>query len=72
MPKPRKAVRPIEKTINLPETLVVQVDLILWSELEQRVPHGAWARYVQNLIEADIACRALLQENSRKMMQGAA
>jgi hypothetical protein len=57
MPRPPKAIRPVEKTVNLPQDLVAQVDLILWSELEQRVPHGAWARYVESLIRDDIQRR---------------
>lgn len=57
MPRPSKAIRPVEKTINLPEDLVAKVDLILWSVLEEKVPHGAWARYVQGLIESDLERR---------------
>lgn len=58
MPRPPKAVRPIEKKINLPEDIVTKVDLILWSDLESRVPHGAWSRYTLNLIERDLKERA--------------
>lgn len=70
MPRPAKVDRPVEKSISLPETLVVQVDLILWSELEQRVPHGAWAKYVARLIEEDLQKLAHLQESARKLMEG--
>lgn len=50
MPRPKRTIRPIEKTISLPETLVAQVELALWSELEQKVPFGAWSRLVEQLL----------------------
>ena len=58
MGRPRKAVRPIEKTISLPEDLVASVDLELFSQLEGKVPFGAWQRYLERLIRADLALRA--------------
>lgn len=58
MPKPRRAIRPVEKTISLPQDLVVKVDLLLFSDLEGKVPHGAWAGYIKGLIEADLEKRA--------------
>lgn len=57
MPRPRKAIRPLEKTVNIPSDLAAKVDLLLYSETEERVPHGAWAKYITSLIEADIARR---------------
>ena len=54
MPRPRKAIRPVEKNISLPQDLVLRVDLKLWSELEGKVPFGAWQRYVEGLIRADL------------------
>jgi len=54
MARPRKAVRPLEKTISLPEDLAVRVDLKLFSELEGRVPHGRWSKYVEELIRVDL------------------
>lgn len=47
MPKPKRAIRPVEKTVSLPEDLVARVDLTLFSEVEGKVPHGAWARFVE-------------------------
>lgn len=58
MARPRKAVRPVEKNISLPEDLVARVDLELWSELEGKVPFGAWQRYLERLIREDLARRA--------------
>ena len=57
MPRPRKAIRPIEKNISLPEDIVARVDLELFSEVEGKVPFGAWQRYIEGLIRADLARR---------------
>lgn len=50
MPRPKRVLRPVYKNISLPENLVAQVELSLWSELEQRVPFGAWSGLVQQLL----------------------
>lgn len=50
MPKPRKIDRPVEKSINLPQSLCAQVDLLLYSELEGRVPFAAWKTLVETLL----------------------
>lgn len=57
MPRPRKAVRPVEKNISLPEDLVARVDLELYSDLEGKVPFGAWKKYVEGLIREDLRKR---------------
>lgn len=57
MPRHPKADKPVEKTINIPTSVCTKVDLILFSELEMRVPHGAWSRYICNLIDQDLARR---------------
>jgi len=62
MAKPRLTIRPIEKTISIPETLVAQVDIHLYSQLEGRVPHGAWSRYIKRLIERDMEDQQLDRE----------
>lgn len=51
MARPRKTDRPVEKTLCLPTSLVARVDLELMSELEQKVPFGAWQAFVIRLIE---------------------
>ena len=58
MARPRKTDRPIEKNISLPQSVVVRVELELFSELEGKVPFGAWQRYIVRLIEADLAKRS--------------
>ena len=55
---------PVEKNISLPEDLVARVDLELFSELEGKVPFGAWQRYVEGLIRADLERRAQGKEVS--------
>lgn len=50
MPRPRKAVRSIEKNISIPEDLVTRVELELWSELEGKVPFGAWQGLITKLL----------------------
>lgn len=50
MPAPRKVDRPVKKQLCLPESLVTQVDLALWSELEGRTPKGEWSGLVAGLL----------------------
>jgi hypothetical protein len=69
MARPRKAVRPIEKNISIPEDLVCKVDLRLFSELEGRVPHGAWSRYISGLIRADLSEGEQLRAELQEMQQ---
>jgi hypothetical protein len=57
MARPRKTDRPVEKNISLPQSVVVRVELELFSELEGKVPFGAWQRYIVRLVEADLARR---------------
>lgn len=54
MPRPRKADRPTSLNIHLPETLRAKLDLHLFSLLEERVPQGAYQRFIVPLIEAEL------------------
>jgi hypothetical protein len=54
MARPKLAIRPVEKTISIPESLVAQVELELYSPLEGKVPHGAWSRYIKSLLQRDL------------------
>jgi hypothetical protein len=65
MPKPPRADRPIEKTLSLPTSIVAKVDLLLLSEVEMKVPHGAWRDYVVALIEQDLQRRAAHVQQQR-------
>ena len=57
MARPKKTDRPVEKNISLPQSVVVRVELELFSELEGKVPFGAWQRYIVRLVEADLSKR---------------
>lgn len=66
MARPRKAIRPVEKTISFPEDIVLRVELELFSEVEGKVPFGAWQRYLVGLITEDLNRRAATtKENSQ-------
>lgn len=71
MGRPKLADRPIEKTICLPQSLATKVDLLLYSKLEQRVPHGAWARYIKGLVEKDLERRAAGAAKQQQESMGA-
>jgi hypothetical protein len=60
MPKPKNPIPSIQKNLSLPLDLVAKVDLELYSPLEGRVPHSAWARYVSQLIREDLRRREKL------------
>jgi len=55
MARPKRVERSIQKTISFPEELVGRVDLLLFSEVEQKVPFGAWQAYLVRLIKQDLA-----------------
>ena len=50
MPRPRKTLRPISKNIHLPEDIVLQTELFLYSEIEGKVPYGAWQGLIEKLL----------------------
>jgi len=51
MPRPARTDRPVSKHLHLPESLAGKVELLLFSELEGKVPHGAWQAFICRLIE---------------------
>lgn len=55
MPRPRNAIKSIEKNISIPEDLVARVELELWSELEGKVPFGAWKELIVGLLREHFA-----------------
>ncbi len=55
MARPKNVRRTIEKNICLPEDIVARVDLELFSELEGKVPFGAWQRFIVMLITRHFA-----------------
>lgn len=50
MARPKRLMRPVRKNLAVPEDIAARVDLELFSELENRVPHGAWSKFVTELI----------------------
>jgi len=51
MPRPKRTDRPVSKHLHFPESLAGKVELLLFSELEGKVPHGAWQAFISRLIE---------------------
>jgi len=50
MPRPKKVDRPIDKHLRLPQSVVAPTETLLYSEVEGRVPHGAWQELVERLL----------------------
>ena len=45
MPRNPNIIRPIKTTINLPEDIRTKLDVLLFSPVEGRVPHGAYSKF---------------------------
>ena len=45
MPRRANIIRPVKLTINLPEDVRTKLDLLLFSQVEGRVPVGAYQRF---------------------------
>jgi hypothetical protein len=54
MARPKKAIQSVEKNISIDKDIVTRIDLELYSELEGRVPHGAWSRLINNMLRTYI------------------
>ena len=50
MPKPKLLDPGVSKNISIPQSVVEQVDALLYSQIESRVPHGAYSRLVTMLL----------------------
>lgn len=53
MARPRRTLRPTSLNLAIPEDIRAMLDLRLYSELEGRVPHGAYSAYICQLIRQD-------------------
>jgi hypothetical protein len=52
MSRPPKVIRPVKLTTSIPEDLYLKLKLYLWSDAEQRVPLGAFQRFIcERIIE---------------------
>jgi hypothetical protein len=54
MARPKLIDPSVEKNISIPQSLCTRVELMLFSELEGKVPHGAWKGYIERLIREDL------------------
>ena len=50
MPRPPNIQRPIRTETSLPEDIRTRLELLLWSEVENRVPQGAMQRVIVGLL----------------------
>lgn len=50
MARPASINKPIEKKLSLGAELVAKVELALFSDLEGRVPYGAWSGLIEQLL----------------------
>ena len=50
MSRPRNIVPPVKLNLGLPGDLYAQTSLHLHSELEERVPHGAYSKFLVPLL----------------------
>lgn len=50
MARPASINKPIEKKLSLDAELVARVELALFSDLEGRVPYGAWSGLIEQLL----------------------
>lgn len=53
----RHLIRPVERCIQIPEDIDSQVRLMLFSEVEGRVPYGALSRHIVDLLREDLRKR---------------
>jgi len=53
MPRGRKPkeIKTVERKINIPETLDAKLQLMLFSEVDQRVPYGALSSLIVPMLE---------------------
>ena len=51
MPRPKQTIPSSFRNIALPKPLADKLDLVLYSELEQRIPTGAYKAFFSSLLE---------------------
>jgi len=57
MPQPRKLDRPTDVHIVLPETLVGELTVELWSEAHNRIPQGKLSGFIEESIRLLLSIR---------------
>lgn len=68
MARPKSAIPRIDKKITLSSDVIDRVDLELFSELEGRVPYGAWAAFIEGLITQHFAAVKRREELTVQLM----
>lgn len=58
MPRRPAIIKPVEKKLSLDAELVAKVELMLFSDIEGRVPYGAWAGFIEQLLREHFARKA--------------
>ncbi len=71
MARPASINKPIEKKLSLDAELVAKVELALFSDLEGRVPYGAWSGLIEQLLREHFN-RAERQRALAEALQAAA
>lgn len=49
MPRPPRAEKSVRLELHLSESVHARLTLLLYSDAEQRVPHGEWSRFFESL-----------------------
>lgn len=68
MARPASINKPIEKKLSLDAELVAKVELALFSDLEGRVPYGAWSGLIEQLLREYFSRRERVEELERKLI----
>lgn len=68
--QPAKVDRPVRLEIRLPESLHTRLELLLFSELEGRVPQGKWSAYFESLARDDLGRLCAEQSAARGLLEG--
>lgn len=59
MPRPRNTESSVPLQLKLPESERARIDLLLWSEAEERVPQGAYLRFFRSVLALFFETREL-------------
>lgn len=52
MPRPFKTIRPVMMNLSIEEDLYARMKLELYSDLEQKVPHGAQSKMINKMLRS--------------------
>lgn len=52
MPRRPNVIPSYKLTLQVPQDLKSRLDLLLWSDAENRVPHGAYAAFFASLLKS--------------------